>query len=159
MSAVETFRPSKPRHPTGTGAVIGSAISSAGGVKQVAARLGKSKTQLYRYTDEDSSAFTLDQARDLTRAGNLEFVFDLCALAGGGFMPGMPMGNASLAQLAGKCATGSAEVVADVLTLPAGPMTRTAAIRLLRELQDIDRISAALKARIMADMQKGFSDE
>lgn len=149
MEASAFFKPNIPRAYGSAKEVTGRALASAGGVKRLAALLGRSPSVVHAYTDpKHATHIPYDKVRTLTQEGAVAFVEDLCALAGGLFVPGTPS-NAPLHDLAGRSSIEVAQFVAELLaaTRDARICDRERSI-LLANIDDALRLLIACRVQV-----------
>jgi hypothetical protein len=145
------FQPNKTAKPGSTEAVLRRAYHEAGGPKGVAERIGARRAQVYNYADPDHpSAIRHDQVRALVRAGAREPVHDLCALAGGHFVPAEASAGTAAA-LAGQGARehgAFAETL--IVALDDGRIEKSEAAALAAQLDDVIRVLVCARTKLMA---------
>jgi hypothetical protein len=118
------------------------------GPKEVASRIRRRLTQCYAYTDPDSDqAISYEAVCELVKAGARAPVEHICAISGGVFLPGQPTTETTDALVA-RCAREHGEFIAAFIG-------KAGTIETIRELDDLIRCAAAVRAAKVAELEAG----
>lgn len=150
------FRPLKPRQYGSAAHIIADAVEAGGGLKQVAEKLGKSRSSVAGYTDPNArQRMTIEAALDWAkrdRAAARKFAEPFANSAGMALLPVEDRPPESMEILAGDTAKECAEVVAAALRLKEKTKA-SACLLVLKEIDDLLAAATALRARILADIE------
>ena len=145
------YQPLKPVKPGTTEAMLRKTYFESAGPAGVAQRMGVKRSQAHAYADPNSpQRIAYDQIRSLVRAGAREPVHDLCALAGGHFVPGDAPGE-SVSALASRASREHGEAMARVVAaLADGKVTAVEAAGIADEVQSQIRTLVAMQSQLLA---------
>lgn len=152
MTAVETlYRTNKPRE-YGSDADIVSRSMAELGPKELAHRIKVSRSRLHQLSDPDHPhPLTARHFLALVKAGARTPVEEVCAAAGGAFMPGAPS-NETVPAMAAKSAREHAEFIAELLrAVEDGRITARERLVLIKAIDDEVRTLCAVRAHLVAE--------
>jgi len=145
------FRNNVPRRHGSTEAVISRAVETLGGLKPAAALIQRSVSALHQTTNPNiPHSLGYEHVRKMTQAGADAFVEDLCAIAGGAFLP-QAKPNADFASLISTYCGEHGELLArSVAAIADGKVTSIESADLLRDIDDAIRALIAARVRLLA---------